>query len=294
MFSSNADALAQHVRALSRFGNGIASTVRSYAMLSHHPDWLQSSLNHSQLHNVKMRKTNRWHLLVIWSHKHWHRERCCRHSSAAAHVAVRCVLLQPVSLLLEHAGGVYAISKVSSGAIFSCSNDFTVRQVRSHRMRAKPQPSQAKPQHAVRTYRTNSMQPQVRSRFGQHHSAAHPKCAAIVTIAESTLSILRTVGPLIGPQGAFLIGSRHWPRWAAAVGCSVAPARPAVLGACEPRALPGGMGHANSRLRQRRHDDQSVERYQRTAEPRLCCTQVRLQHQRYNVQHRIPAALRTT
>lgn len=33
VFSSNADALAQHVRALSRFGNGIASTVRSYAML---------------------------------------------------------------------------------------------------------------------------------------------------------------------------------------------------------------------------------------------------------------------
>ena len=67
---------------------------------------------------------------------------------------LRCVLLQPVSLLLEHAGGVYAISKVSSGAIFSCSNDFTVRQVRSHRMRAEPsqaKPSQAKPQHAVRT-----------------------------------------------------------------------------------------------------------------------------------------------
>ena len=70
--------------------------------------------------------------LVIWSHKHWHRERRCTRSSAAAHVAVRCVLLQPVLLLLEHAGGVYAISKVSSGAIFSCSNDFTVRQVRNH------------------------------------------------------------------------------------------------------------------------------------------------------------------
>ena len=145
-----------------------------------------SSLNHSQLHNVKMRKTNRWHLLVIWSHKHWHRERCCRHSSAAAHVAVRCVLLQPVSLLLEHAGGVYAISKVSSGAIFSCSNDFTVRQVRSHRMRAKPQPSQAKPQHAVRTDGTNSMAAaglHVWSTVwsGQHHSAAHrinPQCAS--------------------------------------------------------------------------------------------------------------------
>ena len=112
---------------------------------------------------------------------------------------LRCVLLQPVSLLLEHAGGVYAISKVSSGAIFSCSNDFTVRQVRSHRMRAKPQPSQDKPQHAVRTYRTNSMQPQVRSTvwFGQHHSAVNrikPQCAANVTIAESTLSMLRTVG----------------------------------------------------------------------------------------------------
>ena len=80
-----------------------------------------------------------------------------------------------------------------------------------------------------------------------------------------------------------MIGSQHWPRWAAAVGCSVAPARPAVLGACEPRALPGGVGHANSRLRQRRHDDQSVEHMQRTAEPRLCCTQVRLQHQRYNL-----------
>ncbi len=97
---------------------------------------------------------------------------------------MRCVLLQPVSLLLEHAGGVYAISKVSSGAIFSCSNDFTVRQVRSHRMRAKPQ-------HAVRTDSTNSMAAaglHVWSTVGsgQHHSAAHRISGPAVRSAQLT------------------------------------------------------------------------------------------------------------